>query len=458
MAFFRSMIARGLAPIGFGALSRLPSCLPKTRDALLRCRGLRVTRLVLQQNAAVLRLSTPTVSLDWLEVLGAFGADCFGPLRLVSPTPDRALISVWTSRWQGQRLPSPVCFLSGLVERDRYLSNAAAVAAGGSASGSALEYVHADPGTSLCGVVPHDVCISEHADDSGKPTLDCIRAAWLIRTNSDRLHSVALSVEKPQASLRVDWDGPVASALWAEICMASAQDLFRAPADIASDVRRLVVTGWRKLEDGKGFWRDTCVVSTAVDRDTYDSLNLSGDFTQDARFFAHLATRVSTNAGVAGADLTSVKHDSEGMPEGVVPHDAASPATAQGPVEPLSLTPMQFQEEVTRLLERMRLTVSNQGAGADGGIDIVAVSDDPIVGGRYVVQCKRYARERKIGVSVVRDLYGVVTSERASKGVLIATCGFTQDAHRFAEDKPLELIDGAELSRLLASGTPGEQT
>jgi restriction system protein len=49
----------------------------------------------------------------------------------------------------------------------------------------------------------------------------------------------------------------------------------------------------------------------------------------------------------------------------------------------------------------------------------------------------------------VRDLYGVITSERANKGILITTGSFTPAAARFAEGKQLELIDGAGLAKLL---------
>ncbi|MCW5586326.1 MAG: restriction endonuclease, partial [Chromatiales bacterium] len=38
---------------------------------------------------------------------------------------------------------------------------------------------------------------------------------------------------------------------------------------------------------------------------------------------------------------------------------------------------------------------------------------------------------RSISVDLVRNLYGVVEAERATSGLLVATCDFTRDAQRF---------------------------
>jgi restriction system protein len=46
----------------------------------------------------------------------------------------------------------------------------------------------------------------------------------------------------------------------------------------------------------------------------------------------------------------------------------------------------------------------------------------------------------------VRDLYGTMLNEGASKGILVATSSYGPDAYEFAKDKPLELIDGVVCS------------
>ena len=64
-----------------------------------------------------------------------------------------------------------------------------------------------------------------------------------------------------------------------------------------------------------------------------------------------------------------------------------------------------------------------------------------------VIHAKRYPHT--VGVSAVRDLYGTILNEGASKGLLVTTSGYGPDAFNFAKDKPIELIDGGGLLYLL---------
>lgn len=86
-------------------------------------------------------------------------------------------------------------------------------------------------------------------------------------------------------------------------------------------------------------------------------------------------------------------------------------------------------------------------SSADGGVDAIAFDPDPITGGKIVIQAKRYTRP--VGVSAVRDLYGTAQSEGASRGILVTTSDFGPDAHKFAKDKPLTLLNGGQLLGLL---------
>jgi restriction system protein len=49
----------------------------------------------------------------------------------------------------------------------------------------------------------------------------------------------------------------------------------------------------------------------------------------------------------------------------------------------------------------------------------------------------------------VRDLYGTVVNEGATKGILVTTSSFGPEAHAFAKGKPLTLFDGGNLLHLL---------
>jgi len=86
-------------------------------------------------------------------------------------------------------------------------------------------------------------------------------------------------------------------------------------------------------------------------------------------------------------------------------------------------------------------------ASRDGGVDAIAFDPDPIRGGKIVIQAKRYTNT--VGVSAVRDLYGTVVNEGATKGLLVTTADYGPDAYEFAKGKPLTLLSGSNLLHLL---------
>jgi len=102
---------------------------------------------------------------------------------------------------------------------------------------------------------------------------------------------------------------------------------------------------------------------------------------------------------------------------------------------------------ITNLFERMGLETRMTHASRDGRVDCVAWDQRPILGGKVVIQAKRY--KNTVGVSAVRDLFGTLQNEGASKGILVTTSGYGKASFDFASGKPLELLDGGNLLYLL---------
>jgi len=111
-----------------------------------------------------------------------------------------------------------------------------------------------------------------------------------------------------------------------------------------------------------------------------------------------------------------------------------------------------FEQEVLTYLQTMGFEAERTEKTADGGVDIIAHSTKPLFQGKYIIQCKNWSKP--VGEPVVRDLYGVVTAERANKGILVTTSRFTASAMKFAKDKPLELIDGKAWHKLTKEEPP----
>lgn len=86
-------------------------------------------------------------------------------------------------------------------------------------------------------------------------------------------------------------------------------------------------------------------------------------------------------------------------------------------------------------------------ASRDHGVDAIAFDPDPIRGGKIVIQAKRYTNV--VGVAAVRDLYGTLINEGATKGILVTTSQYGPDSYEFAKGKPITLLDGGNLLSLL---------
>lgn len=84
------------------------------------------------------------------------------------------------------------------------------------------------------------------------------------------------------------------------------------------------------------------------------------------------------------------------------------------------------------------------GAGADGGIDLVLRKGSET----FLVQCKQW-KAFKVGVDVVRELYGVMAANGATGGFVITSGSFTADAQAFANGRNVKLVDGPKLFGLI---------
>ena len=103
-----------------------------------------------------------------------------------------------------------------------------------------------------------------------------------------------------------------------------------------------------------------------------------------------------------------------------------------------------FEELVAEAYRRQGYRVTEGGFGADGGIDLELRKGEELI----FVQCKQW-KAQKVGVSVVREMFGVLTASNADKVIVICSAKFTQQAIDFASDKPIELLSGNDLLLLV---------
>ncbi|CAG1012674.1 hypothetical protein BURC_00229 [Burkholderiaceae bacterium] len=84
------------------------------------------------------------------------------------------------------------------------------------------------------------------------------------------------------------------------------------------------------------------------------------------------------------------------------------------------------------------------GGGSDQGVDLVLARGNE----KFLVQCKQW-KAFKVGVDVVRELYGVMAAKGAAGGFVVTSGRFTDDATAFASGRNLKLVDGPVLLGLL---------
>jgi restriction system protein len=94
-------------------------------------------------------------------------------------------------------------------------------------------------------------------------------------------------------------------------------------------------------------------------------------------------------------------------------------------------------------LQGYRVT-ENGGAGPDGGIDLSMTKGNE----KFLVQCKQW-KAFKVGVDVVRELYGVMAAKGATGGFVVTSGRFTDDAKAFADGRNVQLVDGPKLFAMI---------
>ena len=76
-------------------------------------------------------------------------------------------------------------------------------------------------------------------------------------------------------------------------------------------------------------------------------------------------------------------------------------------------------------------------ATRDGGRDILARSS-VFKNHLYLVECKKYSPNNRVGVNIVRELYGVLMQQRATAAIIATTSAFTKTALEFRA--PIEFL------------------
>ncbi|MGV2130111.1 restriction endonuclease [Agrobacterium vitis] len=230
-----------------------------------------------------------------------------------------------------------------------------------------------------------------------------------------------------------------------QICLRSIHELFE--ADDYNNIDAILFNGFStSVNRATGKYVRSCIMSVLVTRADFSQIDLSR---VDPKACFKSLKGVSASSLAALAPIPPVmemnKHDKRFIDakEVIASLDTATNIAAMDWSDFEHLIRELFEKEFAARGGEVKVTQ----ASSDGGVDAVAFDPDPITGGKIVIQAKRYTRT--VGVSAVRDLYGTMQHEGASRGILISTADYGPDAHQFASGKPISLFSGSNLLHLL---------
>lgn len=266
------------------------------------------------------------------------------------------------------------------------------------------------------------------------PTFDVIpevREYRYVKSRDEIAHSA-----RPASQRRTAY-----ASLISQLALATLHELFQADRDRHFDTVALNAHV-DSIDRRTGRPARPCLITVRTTHEVFEGLDLAR--VEPAECLRGLNAGVSRNP----AELAPVRPVLEfNMADPRFVQEADVISDIDGRPNLMDLTPSEFESLITNLFETMGLQTRLTRPSRDGGVDCVAYDPRPIVGGKVVIQAKRY--KNTVGVSAVRDLFGTLQSEGASKGILVTTSGYGKASFEFAQNKPVELLDGSNLLYLL---------
>jgi restriction system protein len=153
-------------------------------------------------------------------------------------------------------------------------------------------------------------------------------------------------------------------------------------------------------------------------------INLSGPEGLDRILDGHLYDLQTTESGLLLPAAT---------PKIITVQNQLALDLKRRPSDVHKINPREFEELIAELLSDMGLEVKLTPKANDGGRDILAFIHSGIGKHLCLVEAKKYREDRKVGIGLVRSLYGVLTDEHANSAMMVTTSSFTKPAQQFQQ-------------------------
>ena len=201
------------------------------------------------------------------------------------------------------------------------------------------------------------------------------------------------------------------------ITLRSLYELFN--ADVINAFDSIVFNGFVKAIDRSvGKEVTNCILSVHVNKDQFMGINLAE--VEPKACFKNLKGVSASKLYALSAIAPLIKINREDA------RFIAAYGVSDSLDESVNIAAMDWQDFEHFIRELFEKEFNQTGgevkvtrASRDGGVDAIAFDPDPLRGGKIAIQAKRYTNV--VGVAAVRDLYGTVINEGASRGILVTT-------------------------------------
>lgn len=106
-----------------------------------------------------------------------------------------------------------------------------------------------------------------------------------------------------------------------------------------------------------------------------------------------------------------------------------------------TLKPADFEDMIAELLKSQQFEVEMTKRTRDGGIDLIAIKNAGEFPVRFLVECKRFSKKRKVSVDIVRGFRDVVNTHGANMGIIVTSSYFSPDAQKDRQKYSPYLLD-----------------
>lgn len=215
--------------------------------------------------------------------------------------------------------------------------------------------------------------------------------------------------------------------------------------DLISVLESIVFNGWTNaINKATGLFEKACILSVVCSKVEFRNINLSEvDPKECFKSLKGISANKISNLTPIKPIITISKEDDRFVSSQEIDIAISTNLASMHWEDFEHLIREIFEKEFRKNGGEVKVTQSSR----DGGVDAIAFDPDPIRGGKIVIQAKRYTNI--VGVSAVRDLYGTVMNEGATKGILVTTSDYGSDSFKFAKGKPITLMNGGNLLYLL---------